>query len=223
MARRQQSYSKSQSTKDRCYTAPYAVELLIPFLPSGAVVWEPACGAGFMAWTLMDAGFEVVATDIESGMDYLNTPMMPDCTVTVTNPPFQTDKKAAFIERAFANGQPWAYLMQIDSLCPTAYARWFSQYDIQVAIPIEATGKSSRIDYFMPFAGYTNGGANFDSAWFTWGLNLPKQINYVEYQKPDEAAVLYSVERLRQKYGQLELSPLAVEVNGEYFTQGLLV
>lgn len=218
MTRRQSAYSKSQSTKDRCYTPPYAVELIIPYLHTGAVVWEPACGAGFMAWALMDAGFEVVATDIESGVDFL-TVEITGYDVIVTNPPYQTELKAGFIERCVKFCRPFALLMQVDSLCPINYAQWFKDIDIQLVIPYGG----GRIDYFMPNNGYSRGGANFDSAWFTWGLNLPKQINYIEYQKPDEAAVLYSVERLRLKYGQLELSPLAIEVGGELYTQGLLV
>lgn len=217
MARQQQSYSKSQSTKDKCYTPPYAVELIIPFLPPGSVIWEPACGAGFMAWTLMDAGFEVVATDIEMGVDFLVNEMV-GYDIIITNPPYQSELKARFIERCFLLGKPFALLMQVDSLAPMSYAQWFKDYDIDLVLPF-----GGRFDYFMPNKGYTNGGGNFDSAWFTRFLNLPKQINYVEYQKPDESSVLYSVERLRQKYGQLELSPLAIEVGGEMYTQELLV
>lgn len=169
-----------------------------------------------MAWALMDNGFDVIATDIETGVDFL-TSEVSGYDIIVTNPPFQTDWKSAFIERCFKLGKPFALLMQVDSLCPAAYAQWFRQYDVELVVPYP-----KRIDYFMPKQGYTNGGGNFDSAWFTYGLGLPKQINYVEYSKPDEAAVLYSVERLRQKYGTLELSPLAVHVGERVYTQELM-
>lgn len=216
MGRKQQAYSKQQTDKDKCYTPPYAVDLLVPFLPQGSVIWEPACGAGFMAWALMDSCFNVIATDIDSGVDFL-TSEVSGYDIIVTNPPFQTDWKAAFIERCFKLGKPFALLMQVDSLCPAAYAQWFMQYDIELILP-----GGPRIDYFMPEKGYKNGGGNFDSAWFTYGLGLPKQINYAPYSKPDEAAVLYSVERLRQKYGTLELSPLAVTVGERVYTQELM-
>lgn len=165
----------------------------------------------------MDAGFDVIATDIESGVDFL-TSEVSGYDIIVTNPPYQTELKAAFIERCFKLGKPFALLMQVDSLCPAAYAQWFRLYGIELILP-----DGPRIDYFMPNKGYTSGGGNFDSAWFTYGLGLPKQINYVKYSKPDKDAVLYSIERLQQKYGTLELSPLAVQVGDSVYTQRLLV
>ena len=39
-------------------------------------------------------------------------------------------------------------------------------------------------DFLMPEMGYEGGGAQFPTAWFTYGFALPKELNYAILRKP---------------------------------------
>jgi hypothetical protein len=55
------------------YETPYWATLaLIPHLPEFiSKIWEPACGNGKMVEALRQAGFDVVASDVTQGVDFL--------------------------------------------------------------------------------------------------------------------------------------------------------
>lgn len=222
MAKPRQSYGKNASGKDRCYTPPYGVGMLIPFLPKGVTIWESACGGNYIAWALLDYGFDVVATDKEStGTDYFA--FEPDAyDVQVTNPPYQAETKRDWIERAYLLGKPFALLMQGDTMFTKGVGQLFDQYGVEILVP------SERIDFFMPHKGYTEGGARFKTCWFTWGLQIGKALTYVEISKPDRFEVLASVERLAKKYGrspinrQVQPSPTLIKDSGKLWQQRTL-
>jgi hypothetical protein len=52
---------------DRYETPAPVTESLIPHLPAGCSIWEPACGSGAMVATLTGAGYSVIASDIAGG------------------------------------------------------------------------------------------------------------------------------------------------------------
>jgi len=85
-------------------TPPWPTEALIPFLPRLAEfpIWEPAAGTGSMVSVLRKAGFSVVGTDIETGVDFLQADAAPTPAgkigAIITNPPYHL--ATLFIEHA---------------------------------------------------------------------------------------------------------------------------
>ncbi len=79
-------------------TPPECTVALMEFLklPEDLIIWEPACGNNAMVDVLRDYRHEVIATDINTGHDYLETKM--DCDVIITNPHFNIS--ADFIKKA---------------------------------------------------------------------------------------------------------------------------
>jgi hypothetical protein len=73
---------------------------------------------------------------------------------------------------------PFALLMPVEMLGTAKGQRLFDKYGIEVIF------MSPRVDFYMPNKGWEGGGAQFPTAWFTWKLNLPKQINFATLNKP---------------------------------------
>ena len=68
------AYKRSQS--DFYPTPPAVTQALIDFLGLSkhcTKIWEPACGEGHMTDVFRANGYEVIATDILYGQDYLTT------------------------------------------------------------------------------------------------------------------------------------------------------
>jgi len=87
----------------------------------------------------------------------------------VTNPPYSI--KTKFLKRAFELGKPFAFLLPLTALEGKERGKLYAEYGIQLIIP------NKRIN-FMTGSGKKS--VWFQTAWFTWGLNLPKDLNFVE-------------------------------------------
>lgn len=92
-------------------TPPDVTVALMRFLglDKRTIIWEPACGEGHMVRVMEAMGYLVIGTDIQSGDDFLTTPLM-DCDWIITNPPFSQSE--AFIERCIDHGKPFALLLK---------------------------------------------------------------------------------------------------------------
>lgn len=78
-------------------TPPEVTIALMEFLKlKPCKIWECACGNGAMSNVIKNYGHEVIATDLNTGTDYLKTEGKAD--VIITNPPFNLS--AEFIEKA---------------------------------------------------------------------------------------------------------------------------
>ncbi len=97
-------------------------------------IWEPACGEGAIANVLMEAGHEVVSTDLynygfgTAGVDFLKE-TTPRARHILTNPPYGSGLADAFILKALflteATGGKVAMLLNLASLChPRRTAFW---------------------------------------------------------------------------------------------------
>ena len=91
-----------------------------------------------------------------------------DC--IVTNPPYS--KKYQFIEKCYKQNKPFALLLPITALEGKRRGKLFQKYGIQLMIP------NKRINFETPSG--KGSGAWFQVAWFTWKLNLPKDLNFIE-------------------------------------------
>lgn len=159
---------KKSSTIDQCQTPPYALDLILPYLPEGATIWEPAAGHGMLAEALQLHGFRVVAGDLLTGQNFFEYEP-PVWDVLVTNPPYSI--KYDWLERCYALCKPFALLMPIEMLVTRA-TNWFMEHGIEVVAP------NKRINFHMPNKGFDGGGAQFPTAWYTWGLNIGATLTF---------------------------------------------
>ena len=154
-----------QGHTDEIYTPRYALNPLIPFIKDDWKIWECAWGTGALAGHLSFEGFKVVDSRFR---DFFKDDFTDfDC--VITNPPYS--KKDEFLKRAFELGKPFAFLLPLTALEGIKRGALYKKYGIQLIIP------NRRINFVMP---NKQGGAWFQTAWFTWGLNLPKELNFVE-------------------------------------------
>lgn len=164
--------NKSVGHSSSVQTPPIALLPLYPYLKKEWVIWECASGKGNLVTDLLNHGYKVKWSDIERDPKedfFVFSPLKGyDC--IVTNPPY--DIKDKFIKRAYELGKPWAFLMPVESLGGARRQKMYRQYGLEVIF------MDKRINFEMP-----NGGSSawFPVAWFTFGLNIGKQMTFYEY------------------------------------------
>ena len=157
--------------KDKFYTPPIALRPLLPYLRPEWRIWEPCCGGGAIVTELCSKGFDVFGTDIVEphGRDFLTwEPAHFDA--IVTNPPFSC--KDNFIERAYSLCKPFALLLPLHSLGGKARQALYRQHGIEIILVGE------RINFITPTGRDKSSSAQFESAWFTHGLNIGAGITF---------------------------------------------
>jgi len=164
------TYPKLHNFNDM-YTPPKAMEYIIPFLNKDLIYWEACYGKGHMSDELIKNGFKVIG---DENLDCLENEPKESWDFLITNPPFNGNKK--FINRAIELGKPFAFLVRLEHLGGVEAMRLFKDLDFSIIIP------EKRINYITPkmLAGEKVGGSPFHSIWVTSGLDLPKQINYID-------------------------------------------
>ena len=163
-------------TYDLCQTPPYALEPLIPFLEEYQAypVWECAAGQGTLVRELERNGFWVLDTDIQTGQDFFKE--TEPGSVIVTNPPYSL--KYEWLARCYYLENAFALLMPVEMIGAKKAQDLFKKYGIEIIF------MSPRVDFYMPNKGWSGGGAQFPTAWYTWKLYLPKEINFATLNKP---------------------------------------
>ena len=163
-------------TYDLCQTPPYAIEPLLPYLKKNWIIWECACGSGTLARALV--GRDVYCTDINQSVpiDFLKRTTILPIDAIVTNPPYSL--KYEWLSHCYYLGFPFALLMPVEMIGAKKAQVLFDKYGIEIIF------MSPRVDFYMPNKGWSGGGAQFPTAWYTWKLNLPKEINFATLNKP---------------------------------------
>jgi len=165
-----------QGNSNDFQTPPLALKPLIPFLNKDWTIWECACGKKNLKEELELKGFEVIATDIiyDKEYDFLNwNPEYNEFDCIITNPPFSL--KQEFLERCYKIGKPFALLLPLTTFETAKRQNLFKKYGIQVIF------FDKRINFETPSG--KGSGSWFATAWFTWGLNLPKTLNFVKLER----------------------------------------
>lgn len=169
--------------RDTFETPNYAVDLLVPFIPTQIRrIWEPACGGGKITKRLQYHGYDVYSTDIRPG-EIVNELVeftselpkgdgvfLPYLSPIITNPPYSI--KELFIERAFSLGVPFAFLINADY--SGLQISWI-QRGCEKIIP------NRRIDFITPSgrSGKTSA-SQFHSMWLTYGFGLGRTETFVD-------------------------------------------
>ncbi len=183
-----QNYS-NQPERDRCQSPPVALEPLLEHLNKNEFsrVWEPAKGEGNFFGELTMLGFDVQATDLQTGHDFLTyAPPLDSYDVIVTNPPFSIKYK--FLKRCYDLKKPFALLMPLEAQGAQTAIKMFEKFGY------EFINVYPRINYKMPNAGWGGGGAQFPSSWYTFGLSIGEKLSY--YELPRECLRTHSKKKI---------------------------
>jgi len=149
---------------DELYTPESALDVLLPYLKEDWSILECAWGTGKLAKHLQDKGFRVVG---DKDFDFLeDKDGWKNVSCIITNPPFS--KKIKFIEECYRREKPFALLLPLTTLEGIKIQKMFKEKGIQILFP------RGRIDFNGKKAPW------FYTCWFTWGLNLPKELNFIE-------------------------------------------
>lgn len=163
---------KEQGHTSSMQTPPDALLPLLPYLPKTWMIWECACGKGYLVDRFLKEGYKVKWSDIERDPleDFLHWEPRKGYDCIVTNPPY--DVKDKFLKRACDLGKPWAFLLPVESLGGKYRQSLFRTCGLQVIF------LDKRINFETP-----NGGSSawFPTAWFTHGLNLPFDMLWYEF------------------------------------------
>jgi hypothetical protein len=174
-----QNYSTDagvSNVRDCCQTPDYALDPLLPYLRPDWRVWECAAGEGMLVRALRPRVAQVIASDLLTGEDFFDERSLPEeFDAVVTNPPFSI--KVRFLERCYALGKPFALLMPVETLGSQGAQKSFARYGVEVIL------MNRRVDFKMPNKGYAGAGAQFPSAWFTWGLDIGAMLTFAEITK----------------------------------------
>lgn len=157
---------------DDFMTPPVAIQPLLAFMRRRWIVWEPACGTGNLVEAFRANDFRCIGTDVKTGHDFRTyAPDAFDC--IVTNPPFSL--KGEFLERAYALGKPFAFLLPLTTFEGLKRQALFRQHGVEVIL------FDRRINFETPSG--KGAGSWFATAWFTHGLKIGRDLTFVKLPK----------------------------------------
>lgn len=156
---------------DEFQTPKYAIFPLLPYLDKKWNIFECAWGKGSLAKHFEEEGFNVYGN---KAIDFLESDIFPDCfDIIITNPPYSI--KDGFIEKCYSLKKPFALLMPLTALEGIKRGKMYRENGLQIIIP------NRRINFITPSG--KGSGAWFQTAWFCWGLDLPKDIMFIELER----------------------------------------
>lgn len=148
---------------DNCYTPPHATLPLLEYISMADIIWESAPGDEFMIEALLNQG---VGQVVYSDKDFFT--WQPErWNIQITNPPYS--RKFEWLRRSYALGKPFALLLPVESIGAKQGNTLIAEFGAQFIL------FTKRINFHMPNKGYA-GSAQFPVLWWTWKLNLPKDI-----------------------------------------------
>jgi hypothetical protein len=160
---------------DDFQTPKEALYPLIHYLKKNWIIWECACGEGFLVEALKNLGYDVIGTDITNGHNFLKwQPEKYDC--IITNPPYSIKQK--FLKRCYQLKKPFALLLPLTTFETSIRQELFKKYGVQVIF------FDKRINFQTPSG--NGSGSWFATAWFTNWLNLEKDFIFEKLVVPTQ-------------------------------------
>lgn len=155
-------------------TPPEAILPLLQFIDPNWVVWECASGNGNLVKAFEERGYQCKGTDIKSDLLFDFRYYIPDFEYNciITNPPYNL--KQDFLIRAYEIGKPFAFLLPLTTFDTGKRQELFNKYGVEVIF------FDKRIHFETPNK-VENSKSWFSTAWFTWGLNIGKELTFVKY------------------------------------------
>lgn len=147
-------------------TPAWVTRCVLPHLPGRLLVtgiWEPAAGKGQMVNALLEAGYPVLGTDIETGSDFLQRSGLPhQVGGIVTNPPYSLARQ--FIDKAL--GLTRACDGVVAMLLRTDYDHAHTRRDLFAMH--KAFAKKVVLTRRIRWIEDSNGSPSFNHAFFIW-------------------------------------------------------
>lgn len=159
-----------QGNPDDFQTPIEALKPLFPYLKKEWIIWEPACGKENLSNALLKEGYNCFGTDILTGEDFLISEH-PECDCIITNPPFSL--KQEFLTRAYQLQKPFAFLLPLTTFETAKRQELFKRFGLEVIF------FDKRINFETPNK-VEKSSSWFATAWFTNGLNIGKELNFVK-------------------------------------------
>ena len=167
-------YERPPRPDDDNYPTPdWATEALVsnigPYLvPSGAAIWEPACGQGYMADTLKRLGYSVTPTTLvdykygQTGVNFLSESKLR-APIVITNPPYKLAEP--FVAHALGLGADVvAMFLRAQFLGGAKRSKWLRTTPLAHVIYL-----TSRVTMYPHGVRPEGGGtATHDSIWMVW-------------------------------------------------------
>lgn len=164
-------------TNQNYQTPPCAARPLVNLVPKKWTVWEPASGHGNLVSMFEDRGNKVIATDIQTGQDFLTWKPRRHFDAIVTNPPHR--HATAFLRRCYELGKPFALLLPMFALERQERHALYREYGLQLLL------FDRRIEYEPVDGSDKHGDIPFSSGWFCWKL-LPSDLVFACVSEEDE-------------------------------------
>ena len=154
--------TNNNALSDECYTPNNAIEPLLKFLPKDKLYYDCTSGISNSIVNFLNNNNRKCLSSYTKNFLIDD---IPNVDFIITNPPYS--KKDKFIERCYNLGIGFALLLPVSAIQGQKRGKMFSKYGIQLIV------LNKRID----FTG--KGSPHFGVAWFCYGLNLSKDINFV--------------------------------------------
>lgn len=181
--------------RDRCETPGYALDPILPFLPDGVRLWEPACGSGRIVRRLRHLGYRVIGSDLmqeNPGKNFFTwePPGGFDC--IITNPPYSI--KPQWIRRCYQLGRPFALLVPVETIGSGEVQKMMEERGGEILL------LDKRVNFYMPLKG-DGGSAQFPTLWLCWNM-LPEPIMYGKISRWNDNQMSLFEPKIEVTYGE---------------------
>lgn len=165
---------KKSINGDEYYSPQNVVDMIAPFIVQGGykTVWCPFDKEeSRFVQTFQELGLNVNYGHIDTGQDFFSYDE-PQGEIVVSNPPFS--KRDAILKRLYEMKIPFALVMNWNGLFDSkSRFNTFKENDVQFLIPC------GRMKFYQKDKGELNS-PNFQSVYVCNGLNLDKQLTFVD-------------------------------------------
>lgn len=149
---------------DEYYTPEVALECLLDYVPKSSVVWDCTDTSGNITGFFGRNGYGVVSTKDDF---FTHSEGLGD--ILITNPPYS--KKTDFLKHAYELGKPFAMLLPLTALEGVNRQKLYREYGLQLIL------FNRRINFIKGKSGVW-----FATGWFTYNMNLPRDMNFIEVE-----------------------------------------
>lgn len=161
-------HTKTFKKHDDYMTPKYAWENINMYIPKDKIIWEAFYGDGKSGDFLKELGHEVIHEEVDFFENDLGD-------IIVSNPPFSHSKEV--MARMLELDKPFIMILP-SSKINTSYMRSWKDKGLQIIIPRKRIYFTKLVDGVVP-DNWKNA-CNFDCFYYTYKMNLPKDIIWLD-------------------------------------------
>ncbi len=162
---------------DELFTPAYAVKPLLPYIPKNWIIWECTSNDNNIAKVFKEAGYTVIETHKDNGIDFLKDGLDFDFDVIITNPPYSKKNKEKFLQRCYDYNKPFALLLPTTATNGVERNKLYAKYSIEILVfnrRVCFTGKDKHWKH---------------SNWYCWKL-LPPSNSFLVFHDLNKKEVV---------------------------------